>query len=366
MSPKRYPVLDHLVAMTDDTGMIQHARLDIPNRSTGYCTDDIARGLIVAVEAAGRHATETIASRLVTIYLAYLHDAQMTDGWFHNFMGYDRVWQDQRGTPDSFGRALWGLGHCMRFAPQDSWSRVAADIFARALPHVEQIEHRRSHAYAALGCIHAFESRYGDADALRPAIADSISSIARDFDRHSGPDWGWYEELMTYDNARLPEALIRGGAVLGSDRFIQIGLTMLDFYASVVIEDGLFVPVGNNGWYRRGGTKARYGQQPLEAAAMIDASLAALERTGDDRYRRYADIAYDWFFGRNTAQALLVTGGGCRDGIDVQGVNANMGAESTLAYLLGAISASSVPGKRLHVAASAAGAEPAGGKPSRR
>ncbi|HMC46191.1 MAG TPA: hypothetical protein VKJ77_12790 [Caballeronia sp.] len=359
-------MLDHLVAMTDDTGMIQHARLDIPNRSTGYCTDDIARGLIVGVEAAARSATEAIASKLVTTYLAYLHDAQMSDGWFHNFMGYDRVWQDVRGTPDSFGRALWGLGHCMRFAPQDSWQRVATDIFMRALPHVEQLEHRRSHAYAALGCIHAFQSRHGDTNALRPAIADSLSSIVRDFERHNAPGWTWCEDLMTYDNARLPEALIRGGAVLGSDRFVQVGLDMLDFYASVVIEDGIFVPVGNNGWYRRGGVKARFGQQPLEAAAMIDASLAAHERTGEERYRRYADIAYDWFFGRNTAQALLVTNGGCRDGIDEQGVNANMGAESTLAYLLGAISASTSSGKRLTVASRGVAAAPVGGKSARR
>jgi hypothetical protein len=366
MSPKRYPVLDHLVAMTDDTGMIQHARLDIPNRSTGYCTDDIARGLIVAVEASGRSATEAIASKLVTTYLAYLHDAQMSDGWFHNFMGYDRVWQDVRGTPDSFGRAMWGLGHCMRVAPQDSWQRVATDIFMRGLPHVEQLEHRRSRAYAALGCIDAFGSRHGDTDALRPAIADSISSIVRDFERHATPDWVWCEDLMTYDNARLPEALIRGGAILGSERFVQIGLDMLDFYASVVIEDGIFVPVGNNGWYRHGGEKARFGQQPLEAAAMIDAGLAAHERTGEERYRRYADIAYDWFFGRNTAQALLVTGGGCRDGIDEHGVNANMGAESTLAYLLGAIAASTGPGKRLRVAAPAQIAQSAGGKSARR
>ncbi|MFN2461510.1 MAG: hypothetical protein ABR591_12625 [Candidatus Velthaea sp.] len=347
MTPKRYPVLDHLVGMTDDTGMIQHARLDIPNRSTGYCTDDIARALMVAVDAAGRDSTAGEGTRLTTIYLAYLSDAQMPDGWFHNFMGYDRTWQDRRGTPDSFARAVWALGHCMRFAPQESWRRLAAELFSRALSHIEQLEHRRSRAYAALGCVHALAAGETDAEAVRGAAADCVNTLARDVERHRAPGWTWCEETMTYDNARLPEALIRGGAALGAEPLTEVGLDLLDFYASVVIENGMFVPVGNDGWLTRGGTKARYGQQPLEAAAMIDASLAALDVTGDDRYRNYADIAFDWFFGRNTAGAVLVADGGCRDGIDAAGANANMGAESTLAYLLGAIAVSDLQGKRL-------------------
>lgn len=337
MSAKRYPVLDHLVAMTDDTGMIQHATHDVPNRSTGYCTDDIARALIVSVEAAGRATTEAVASRLVAIYLSYLHDAQMEDGWFHNFMGFDRTWQDQKGTPDSFGRALWGLGHAMQFAPRDSWRRIATDLVMKALPHVEQLEYQRSRAYAALGLVHAHGARHGERETIRTALAEIVGSLARDFSRHRRSDWTWCENTMTYDNGRLPEALIRGGAVLGDRMAVSAGLAMLDFYIGVTIEDGTFVPVGNDGWYPRGGAKARYGQQPLEAAAMIDAALAAHAVTGAERYMRAAEIAFDWFFGRNTAGAMMVTNGGCRDGIDPAGVNPNMGAESTLAYLLGGV-----------------------------
>lgn len=350
MSAKRYPVLDHLVAMTDETGLIQHATHDIPNRSTGYCTDDIARGLIVAVEAAGRRATEPVATGLVTVYLSYLHDAQMSDGWFHNFMGYDRTWQDRRGTPDSFGRALWGLGYCMRYAPRDAWRRVAGDLVMRALPHVEQLEYRRSRAYAALGLVHALDAAPADADAVRAALIDAAGTIARDFDRHSEPGWRWCEDEMTYDNARLIEALLRAGTALGHQRFVTTGLDMLDFYAGVVIEDGIFVPVGNDGWYRKGGTKARFGQQPLEAAAMVDACLVASDITGSDRYRALAECAADWYFGRNTHRALMVTNGGCRDGIDAQGINPNMGAESTLAYLLSAIALAQRSPESLRVA----------------
>jgi hypothetical protein len=333
MNVTSYPMLDHLVAMTDDTGMIQHATHDIPNRATGYCTDDIARALIVAVTASRKTATESIGKRLVTTYLSYLHDSQMPDGWFHNFMGYDRTWQDHRGTADSFGRAMWGLGYCMRFAPRDSWRSLAGRLFSAALPRVSELEHLRPRAYCALGIVHALEAPESDRLVLRALLADAVRPIAEAFARESTSDWVWCEPVMTYDNARLPEALIRAGPALGDLRLTHAGLRMLSFYARVVIENEMFVPVGNAGWFPRGGTKARYGQQPIEAAGMIDASLAAEAVTGDPAHLRDAQAAFDWFFGANTAGVSLVSNGGCCDGIDPQGPNPNMGAESTLAYL---------------------------------
>ncbi len=343
MNTKQYPVLDHLVALTDDTGLIQHATHDIPNRATGYCTDDIARALIVAVNVSRNSPTESVGTRLVTTYLSYLHDSQMDDGWFHNFMGYDRTWQDRRGTPDSFGRALWGLGYCMRFAPRDSWRDIARRLVLKALRHVAELDHLRSRAYAALGLVHALEASPADRDALRVALVSAVTPIAAAYDRESSAAWPWCEPMMTYDNARLPEALLRGGRVLNDPRLRETGLRMLEFYAEVVFENDLFVPVGNNGWYPRGGTKATYGQQPIEAAGMIDAALAARAVTGDTRFLGYAETAFDWFFGGNTARATLVANGGCCDGIDAGGVNPNMGAESTLAYLHSAMAVASKP-----------------------
>jgi hypothetical protein len=323
----RVPLLDHLLAMTDDTGLIQHATYDVPNRSTGYCTDDIARGLAVAVRAAARPETADAGARLVTIYLAFLRDAQMSDGWFHNFMGYDRTWQDRRGTPDAFGRALWGLGTCVALAPRESWRSVAAELVERALPHVDELEHLRSRAYAVLGLAQALAI-----PGAQDALAAAAGTIGRDFARHRRPDWIWCESRMTYDNARLPEALLRAGCVLERPDYLDAGRAMLDFYAATVFEDGIFVPVGNDGWYPRGGPKARFGQQPLEAAAMVDASVLAAELFGDERYREWADRAFAWFYGANSHGALMVRNGGCRDGIDAHGPSANMGAESTLAY----------------------------------
>jgi hypothetical protein len=349
MNAKSYPMLDHLVALTDDTGLIQHASHDIPNRGTGYCTDDIARGLIVAVNASRRAATEVIGKRLVTTYLSYLHDSQMHDGWFHNFMGYDRTWQDRRGTGDSFGRALWGLGFCMRYAPRESWRRIAGRLVTAGMRHVDDLDHLRSRAYAALGLMHALEAPEADGPTLSSLLKRALVPIAQGFAEHAGPDWRWCEGVMTYDNARLAEVLIRGGQALDDSQMTAAGLEMLDFYAGVVIEDGVFVPVGNDGWYPRGGTKARYGQQPIEAAGMVDASLSAQSAVPDASHLRNAEIAFEWFFGANSAHATLVSNGGCCDGIDAGGLNPNMGAESTLAYLQSAMAIAKPSAARLQI-----------------
>ena len=344
MRTYRWPALGHLLAMTDDVGILQHATLDVPNRSCGYCTDDVGRALIVACDAAARRDTEADGARLVTTYLAYLHDAQLPNGAFHDFMGYDRRWQDDAGTPDSVGRAIWGLGYAERYAPRDTWRALAGRMRAHSLASIPTMAYVRSRAYAALGLVHALATRPADEFAVRAALDASLAMIADAYDAHAAPEWRWCEDTLTYDNARLCEALLRGGAALGSARYVETGLAMLDFYASVVLEDPLgvsdqaiFVPVGNDGWYPRGGVKARYGQQPLEAGAMVDAAFAALDVTGDERWRTVAETAHQWFFGRNTKNVQVATESGCRDGIDENGVNANMGAESTVCYLMSAI-----------------------------
>ena len=183
-------------------------------------------------------------------------------------------------------------------------------------------------------------------DALRAAV----TPISAAFRTIAAPEWTWCEETMTYDNARLCEALIRAGTVLGDHALLRDGLAMLDFYAGIVVENGMFVPVGNDGWYPRGGVRARFGQQPLEAAALVSAAQAAYTATGDARYSTLAAIAGDWYFGRNTHGFLMVTNGGCRDGIDPNGVSPNMGAESTLAYLMSAIALADTQRQPLRVA----------------
>jgi hypothetical protein len=325
--------LAHLRALTDDTGIIQHATADIPNRSTGYCTDDVARALMVAIDALRAPETAPDAERLVTVYLAFLHDAQLADGWFHNFLGYDRTWQDRRGSEDAVGRAIWGLGYALRYAPRPSWRAVARDLFARAMPHIAAFKHLRARAYAGLGLSHALSAEptwFG----LRSELAAAIAPILAGYAENAASDWRWCEPLMTYDNARLCEVLLRAGGLLDEPDVSRIGREMLDFYAGIVIEDGIFVPIGNDGWYPRGGARARFGQQPLEAAGMVAAGRVAHARTGASGYHALALTANAWFTGRNVHGTVLVRDGGCVDGLDAHGPSRNMGAESTVCALL--------------------------------
>ena len=273
MPSRREPVLDHLIALTDDVGVFQHAHSTIPNRANGYCTDDVARALIVAVEAARDRATEQAGIKLGTTYLAFLHDAQLPDGWFHNFMGYDRRWQDRRGTEDSFGRAVWGLGHCAAWAPRDGWRMVARKQLTAALPCLAGLEHLRPRAYAALGLAAVAAAAPGDMQ-VTAALRAAVAPIAAAYQAVATPEWRWCDDHLTYDNARLPEALIRAGAVLGDEALLRTGLEMLDFYAGIVIEDGIFVPIGNAGWYARGGPRARYGLVVVETARHQQVGIA--------------------------------------------------------------------------------------------
>jgi hypothetical protein len=351
MRAQRWSGIDHLLTLTDDVGVLQHATLDVPNRSCGYCTDDVGRALIVACDAAAQPALESDATRLVTTCLAYLCDAQLGDGWFHGFMGYDRRWQDDRGTPDAVGRAVWGIGYAERHAARPTWRMLAARMRRSALRIVPQLGYPRSNAYAMLGLVHAVTARPDDEAQVRALLDALATTIVRAYEAHAAADWRWCEDVLTYDNARLPEALLRAGHALANERYVEIGLTMLEFLAGATIEAGIFAPVGSDGWYRRGGEKARFGQQPLEAAGMVEAALAAYALTRDVRWRGVAEIAHAWYLGHNVHGAELARDGGCCDGLDARGINRNMGAESTIAYLMStnalASNAGLVPALRL-------------------
>jgi len=305
---------------------------------------------MVALAASRTRKLEDVALPLAGRYLAFLFDAQLRDGRFHNFMGYDRRWLDIVGGQDSFGRALWSVGYGMRAAPGDSWKRVCTLIFERAFAIVSTLDALRARAYAIIGMAHAFDARNRDDETLAYTIRCEAEALAQAFDNNADSAWRWFEPVMTYDNARLPEAMLRAGALLEEERFIEIGLDALRFYEGVTVADRTFVPIGNQGWYPRGGERAKYGQQPLEAAAMVDAALVAADISRDPHYQALAELAHEWYFGRNSLGAILVDNGGCRDGIDDHGVSTNMGAESTLAYLASAISLAEPRTERLRLA----------------
>ena len=328
------PPLDHVLTLTDDVGIIQHARENVPDRSTGYCTDDVARALIVTLMRLRHVEGDADALRLAAIYLAFLYDARLADGRFHNFMSYGRAWLDEVGTPDSCGRAMWSLGYAARFAPSESWRRVSAQLLDRTLACVDWLEYPRAQSYAMLGITHAM---HVEASSARTRALKSLANaLATRYERERQRDWEWFEPMMTYDNARLPEALLRAGPALDDGRLVEIGRSTLQFLERTVFEDGIFVPIGNDGWFRRGGPRARFAQQPLEASAMVDAELAAFDASADPAHRAAAAIAAAWYNGKNLLGATMAHGGGCYDGLESDGPNRNMGAESTLAYLAAA------------------------------
>lgn len=330
--------------LTDDVGVIQHAVENVPNRTFGYCTDDVARAFMVALSYLRLTPTDKTSLRFASTYLAFLQHAQLDDGRFHNFMDYDRRWLDEIGTHDSCGRAIWALGYGLANAPSKGWRIVCGRLLERTVPSLELLEYLRSRAYAALGFAHAYaavrDERYRDG--LR-YLADEILAA---YDANAGDEWRWFENRMSYDNARLPEALIRAGQVLGEPRYGEAGLAALAFYEQVTIENGVYVPIGNEGWYERGGIRARYVQQPLEACAMVDAELAAFDATGDAVHFSTAELALEWYYGKNLRGIAMANGGGCYDGLAEDSVNGNMGAESTLALLS---AASSMAARRARV-----------------
>ncbi len=330
--------LDHLRRLTDDTGMLQHAIFCVPNYDEGYTTDDNARALIVTalLEELGEGKGAEI-QRLASRYLAFLWHAFNPDtGRFRNFLSYDRRWLEEVGSEDSHGRALWSLGTVVARSHNQGLRGLAGQLFSRVLPAVLEFQHPRPWAFALLG-IHEYLRRFaGDRAALnaREVLGERLLEL---YHAHSTKDWPWFEDRLTYCNAKLPHALLVCGKGMSRDDMIDIGLRTLQWLADIQRADkGHFMPIGNQGFYPKDGEKARFDQQPIEAHAMVSACLEAFRLTGDEQWRKEAQRAFDWFLGHNDLGLPLYdpTTGGCRDGLHPDRVNQNQGAESTLAFLM--------------------------------
>jgi glycosyltransferase involved in cell wall biosynthesis len=330
--------LDHLQCMTDDTGILQHASFVVPRYAEGYCLDDNARALMLMVllEEAGsveRRAVRALASR----YLAFVsHAFDPASGRFRNFLTYARTWGEARGSEDSHGRALWALGTVVGRAVDPGRRSLGGDLFHTALPALTHLSSPRAWAYALLGIdeyLHAFQGDTG-VQAMRELLSARLMDL---FDRASDENWPWFEDHVTYCNARLPQALIVSGTAMAREDMVLVGTGALDWLGSLQhTPDGYFSPVGSDGFYCRGAAPARFDQQPVEACGMVSACLEAHRITGDPRWSRYASSAFGWFLGQNHLQQTVydATTGGCRDGLHADRVNENQGAESTLSFLL--------------------------------
>ena len=329
--------LKHLRHMTDHTGILQHAKFTVPNRAHGYCVDDNARALIVVTRAHDLDRTDTSLTELSSIYLSFLDDAfDPETGRFHNFMSYHRKWLDTVGSEDSHGRALWALGTMAGWGQNSGQVALPIKLFHDALPALENFSASRAIVFPILG-IQAYLRRHDDDHQVRELVKSLGERLRIRFRQSATKDWQWHESMLTYDNARLPEALIACGRVTDDDDMVKTGIEVLEWLKDIQLDSsgGWFAPVGNQGWFRKSGSKAQYDQQPLEAAAMIGACIQAHECTQREEWVQLASTCFNWYLGKNDQQIQLYdhTSGGCRDGLTRDGVNENQGAESTLSYL---------------------------------
>jgi len=329
--------IEHLSRMTDSTGIFQHAILTVPNFSEGYCTDDNARAFILAVLLDELEDNQERARTLATTYAAFLNHAfDPVTGRFHNHLSFDRRWLDQQGSEDCHGRALWALGLGAGRSPYRSFQVMAGQLFLQALPAVTEFTSPRAWAFGLLG-IHDYLRRMSGDRQVHQSREVLTARLMELFDRSAQPDWPWFEEDLTYDNAKLAHALILSGRAAGQQEVFERGLAALRWLVEVqTSENGHFRPIGSNGFYRRGGPRARFDQQPIEAQAMVSACLEAYRATSDPWWYEQAHRAFDWFLGWNDLGLEIYSSstGGCRDALHVDRVNGNQGAESTLAFLL--------------------------------
>ncbi len=327
----------HLLSMCDDTGMLQHAVHSVADRSHGYCVDDNARALLLAC-ALGSTQEPNLPEPLSARLAAFIQHAWNPDTKrFRNFMSFDRRWLEDRGSEDSHGRTLWALGECARgdmSAPRRQW---AASLFAEALPTTQSFTSPRAWAFTLLG-LHAYRSAVGgnmQANRMRHILAGRLMTILAET---ATEDWGWFEAGLSYDNARLCQALIATGVSTGTRAYQDAGLRSLRWLmGKQTTSTGLFRPVGTDGFGELRMAPRAFDQQPLEAAATISACLAAWTATGDPAWNVDAERALAWFHGVNDLGVSLVDAdtGGCRDGLHSDRPNENRGAESVLSYLLG-------------------------------
>jgi hypothetical protein len=325
--------VDYLKSFTDDTGIFQHARYCIPKRSEGYTTDDNARALIACIRYY-RLKTDPQMKSLANVYLAFLNHMQKTDGNFHNYLGYERSFLDVEGQDDCMGRTLWSCGSTINSTLPKDMKLAAKEIFDRALPWVWKTTSLRIYAHTIMGLYQYFQAVPDNNLVLNTEkLADKLLQHYKEEVKH---DWHWFEPHLTYDNARLPQALFIAYEMVGNQKYLDAAVESLDFLLKTQMVENVFVPIGNNGWYKRGENRATYDQQPLEAAATVEAAIEAFHVTKEKRYAEIANTVFGWFLGKNSLKVMVYNPetAGCYDGITAEEVNLNQGAESSICYLL--------------------------------
>ena len=325
--------LDHLFRLTDSTGIVQHARHHLPYYEEGYCTDDNARALILTQILQEAGLGDQKLAKAADNYCAFINHAYTEDyRRFRNFMSYDRRWLEESGSDDSTGRTIWALGTCIGRSTDRNAVTWAMSLLEKVLPTVASMTSPRSWAFALLG-IHEYQKKFNDDRLAKTIQRQLLDKLMYRYTETATEDWPWFETILSYNNAVLAHSLLYSG----DEHLVAIGLKGLRWLIELqTATQGHFQPIGSDGFYTKGQTRAYFDQQPLEAQSTMSACLAAFEVTGDEEWQRTAIRIFKWFSGLNDLGLSLYDQqtGGCRDGLHVDRMNQNQGAESTLSYLL--------------------------------
>jgi hypothetical protein len=318
--------------LTDDTGLLQHSKYLVPTRKEGYCTDDNARAVIVCTRYLNGQSSVAV-ERLLRTYLSFLLYMQREDGQMHNFLSYDRKFLDEIGSEDCMGHTIWACGTCLNSNLSEDLKRAAKEILDKILPWTTQFQSLRGKALSILG-LHHYQKVYPHSNS-RDEIRQMADQIVKQYQHEASKEWKWFEPKVTYANGRLPHALLLAYKDTAEQKYLQTATESLEFLFRVQMNDDVFAPVGNQGWYVKHSEKAVFDQQAIEASCMVEAAVAAYEATKKRQHLEDAEVVFGWFLGKNVKNVAVYDRhtGSCYDGITPEGVNLNRGAESLLAYL---------------------------------
>ena len=334
MHVSSYPSLDHLDRMTDSTGLIQHAIYNVPRRGSGYTTDDNARALRLCARLCAEDADECMRDR-VACYLSFLEHAQCANGGFHNSMSYQREWLDESGCGDSQGQTVLALAEVLGRDLPTGFHDLARELIDGALTVLAGLTSLRAHAYVVQAWAILSRANVSHNEELEKIARQAACRLVEAWQHSHHPDWQWFEPQMTYANAVLPHAMFDAAERWPDEDFLAIAESSFRFLDRVTTTDNVFWPIGNHGWSAQHEVRALYDQQPVEASTMAAAAMAGLQSRRDEDYLAAFQRAHGWFHGQNSLQYAMAdsNSGGCLDGLESKGVNRNLGAESTLAYL---------------------------------
>lgn len=326
--------LTHINRLTDDTGIIQHAKFGIPNLKEGYCLDDNARALLMVLMAY-RQMKDMRALELSPIYLSYIHYMQNADGTFRNFLSFSRNFLDEVGSEDSFGRTIWALGYLLGNAPNDAYYQTGRLIFFNASPNFEKMKSIRGIANTMIGMSYYLKSNPSD-DAMTERLRNMAHILLKHYNEDEKHEWNWFESLLAYDNGILPLALLHSAEILNDEKVTKTAIKSMNFLTKHTLKDNYLSIIGNEKWYKKDGERSVFAQQPIDAMAMVLMYHQAFHITKDKDYLNKLYTSFLWFLGENDLRMSLYDfeTQGCCDGFESYGVNRNQGAESSLSYLI--------------------------------